>query len=85
MQSKTVILATGGTIAGVAATPDEVLAYRAGAIDIVSLAAAVPPLADLPLEFETVAAVDSKDMTALIWQRLAQRAAQHLARSDVGG
>jgi L-asparaginase len=85
MQSKTVILATGGTIAGVAAGPDEVLAYRVAAIDIAALAAAVPPLTALPLEFETVAAVDSKDMTASIWQRLAQRAGHHLARSEVGG
>ncbi|MCU0814799.1 MAG: asparaginase, partial [Burkholderiaceae bacterium] len=46
---------------------------------------AVPPLADVPLECEQVAQLDSKDMTHAVWQRLARRCAHHLARAEVAG
>jgi L-asparaginase len=47
--------------------------------------AAVPALQGLRLEAEQVAQIDSKDMSAAVWQALAQRAAAHLARPEVGG
>ena len=42
-------------------------------------------LADHRLEAESVAAIDSKDMDAATWQRLARRVAHHLARPEVAG
>jgi L-asparaginase len=49
------------------------------------LVRAVPPLADVPLEAEQVAQVDSKDMSHEVWRALALRCAHHLARPDVDG
>jgi L-asparaginase len=85
MQSKVVILGTGGTIAGVAPEGRGDLAYQAAQLGIETLVRAVPELADVPLECEQVAQVDSKDMTHAVWQALAQRVHHHLARDDVGG
>jgi L-asparaginase len=81
----TVILGTGGTIAGTAASPDDDLGYRAGQIGVASLVAAVPALESLPLQAEQVAQIDSKDMSYAVWQRLAHRLLVHLARPEVGG
>ena len=80
-----VILATGGTIAGTAAAGTDTIGYRAGALGVDALVAAVPVLADHRLEPESVAAIDSKDMDAATWQRLAARVAHHLARPEVAG
>jgi L-asparaginase len=80
-----VILATGGTIAGTAASSTDTTGYRAGALGADALIAAVPALAQHRLESEAVAAIDSKNMDAATWQRLAQRAAHHLARPEVAG
>ena len=85
MQSKIVILGTGGTIAGTAASATDGVGYSAAQLGVAQLVAAVPALAALPLECEQVAQLDSKDMDFAIWQRLAQRAAFHLARADVAG
>lgn len=82
---KIVVLATGGTIAGTAAAPGDNIGYRAAQLGADELVAAVPALAGAPLETEQVAQVDSKDMDVAIWQRLAQRAAHHLARAEVAG
>ena len=78
-----VILATGGTIAGTASTSTDTTGYRAGALGVEALIAAVPALAERRLEAESVAAIDSKDMDADTWQRLAGRVAHHLARPEV--
>ena len=68
-----VILATGGTIAGTASASTDTTGYRAGALGAAALIAAVPALAERRLEAESVAAIDSKDMDAATWQRLAAR------------
>ena len=81
----TVILGTGGTIAGEAAAPGEALRYSAARIGIDSLVRAVPALAGLALQAEQVAQVDSKDMDHAIWAALARRCAAHLARPEVAG
>jgi L-asparaginase len=81
----TVILGTGGTIAGTAASAQDCLGYRAAQLGVADLVAAVPALRGLPLEAEQVAQVDSKDMSNAVWQTLAQRAAAHLGRPEVGG
>jgi L-asparaginase len=81
----TVVLGTGGTIAGTAASMQDSIGYRAAQLGIADLVAAVPPLQGLRLEAEQVAQIDSKDMSNAVWQALAQSAAAHLARPEVGG
>ena len=83
--SKVVILGTGGTIAGTAAKPGDNVGYIAAQLGVAQLVDAVPGLADVPLETEQVAQVDSKDMTFEIWLALAQCVEHHLARADVVG
>ena len=85
MQSKIVILGTGGTIAGTAARATDAVGYTAAQLGVAQLVAAVPALAQMPIECEQVAQLDSKDMDFATWQRLAQRCAFHLARADVAG
>jgi L-asparaginase len=85
MPSNIVILGTGGTIAGAASNPSDNVGYTAGQRSVGDLLAAVPDLQGLPIEWEQVAQLDSKDMDHATWQRLAQRAAHHLAREDVAG
>jgi L-asparaginase len=80
-----VILGTGGTIAGMAASAADNVGYTAGALAVQQLVSAAPPLAAVPLATEQVASLDSKDMDAATWQRLAGRAAFHLARPEVAG
>jgi L-asparaginase len=85
MQSRIVILGTGGTIAGTAASAADAIGYTAGQLGVAQLVAAVPALAGQPIECEQVAQIDSKDMDHATWQRLAQRAVHHLGRGDVAG
>jgi L-asparaginase len=85
MASKIVILGTGGTIAGAAASAEDAVGYTAAQIGIGHLVAAVPALRELDIECEQIAQLDSKDMDAATWQALAARAAHHLARADVAG
>ena len=83
--STIVILGTGGTIAGTASGNADGIGYTAAQRGVDDLVAAVPALADRWLDIEQVAQIDSKDMSHAVWQRLAQRLAHHLARSDVSG
>jgi L-asparaginase len=88
MQSKAktvVVLGTGGTIAGVAATPADHVGYRAAQLGVAALVAAVPASAGLVIETEQVAQLDSKDMDFATWRALAQRTAHHAARAEVAG
>jgi L-asparaginase len=80
-----VVLATGGTIAGQAASAASHTGYEAGALDAADLVAAVLPLHALPLEAETLARLDSCDMDDATWQALAARLSWHLARPEVAG
>jgi L-asparaginase len=84
-QSKTVVLGTGGTIAGTAASAGDDVGYTAAQIGVEQLVAAVPALRGVALECEQVAQLDSKDMDFATWQRVARRCTDHLARSDVSG
>ena len=83
--AKLVILGTGGTIAGTAAQAGDNVGYTAAQRSIADLLAGVPALAAQAFETEQVAQLDSKDMDAATWQRLAQRVAHHLARPEVAG
>lgn len=72
-KKKVVILATGGTIAGVG-TPGENLGYTSGQIAGADLVAAVPEIADYAdVTVEQICNVNSDDMTAEIWLKLAHR------------
>lgn len=79
------VLATGGTIAGEAARPEQSLAYRAAQRGVAALIAAVPALAAWPLEAEQLAQLDSKDMGPEVWRPLLARVQAHLARPAAGG
>lgn len=83
--ARIVILATGGTIAGTAATATDSLGYTAAQLGIAQLLAAVPALAGQPIEAEQVAQIDSKDMGMEVWRSLTRRVAHHLARPEVSG
>jgi L-asparaginase len=78
-----VVLGTGGTIAGEAASPSDELSYRSAALPIGALLGDLQPPPGFTLESEQVAQLDSKDMDFATWRRLALRAASHLARDDV--
>ncbi|MFM7705974.1 MAG: asparaginase [Rubrivivax sp.] len=81
----TVILGTGGTIAGEADAPGEALRYTAARRAVSALVQAVPALAGLELQAEQVAQVDSKDMGPAVWTALAQAVERHLRRAEVSG
>lgn len=77
------VLATGGTIAGVQGSG---LGYRAAALDIDTLVAAVPGIDKLAtLRCEQVCAIGSQDMDEVHWVRLLERVRTHLAREDCDG
>lgn len=84
-ERKVVVLGTGGTIAGTAASATDSIGYRAATVGVEVLVAAVPALAGQPLECVQVAQLDSKDMEFAVWQALAAATAQQLARSEVAG
>lgn len=85
IEGKIVVLGTGGTIAGTAASAADNVGYRAAQLGVAALVAAVPPLAGLPIEGEQVAQLDSKDMSHELWLLLARRVSHHLQRPDVAG
>ncbi len=80
-----VVLGTGGTIAGTAASSSDDNGYTAAQLSITQLLATVPELVGVPVESEQVAQIDSKDMSHAVWQALALRVAHHLARAEVAG
>jgi L-asparaginase len=82
---KIVILATGGTIAGVQPGPNDP-GYKAGEVSIDQLIKAVPQLKDLAdISGEQIASIGSQTMTNDVWIKLAQRANAMLKRPDVDG
>jgi len=85
MDSKIVILGTGGTLAGAASDPADNVGYRAAQIAIADIVARIPALTAVALQTEQVAQIDSKDMSFSIWRKLATRVAYHVDRSDVAG
>ena len=83
--STVVVLGTGGTISGTAASPDDNLGYVAGTVGVDALVAGVGGPAGVRVETEQIAQLDSKDMDFATWRRLAQRVAHHAARPEVAG
>jgi L-asparaginase len=80
-----VILATGGTIAGAAATGTQ-SGYTSGAVTIDAMLNAVPGINDLAnIKGEQIANVGSQDMSFDIMLKVAKRANELLAKPDVDG
>lgn len=80
-----VVLGTGGTISGLAASPDDNVGYVAGSVGVDKLVAAAPSRAGVRVEPEQIAQLDSKDMDFATWRRLAEQVAHHAARPEVSG
>lgn len=82
---KVAILATGGTIAGTAASSEQLTGYKAGVLTAEQLIDAVPGIKTLAtITAEQIANVDSSQMTVAIWIKLAKRINEILA-GDVDG
>jgi len=79
-----VVLGTGGTIAGTAASAADNVGYVAAQRGVDALVAVLGASAQA-LEVEQVAQLDSKDMDFAVWHRLVTRVAHHLARPEVAG
>jgi L-asparaginase len=80
-----VILATGGTIAGAAASQTEA-GYQSGAVGVDILIQAVPQLADLAqIKGEQIASIGSQDMNDEVWLKLGKRVNELVGSSDVDG
>ena len=80
-----VILATGGTIAGAAASGTQ-SAYTSGAVTIDAMIAAVPGIKDMAnIKGEQISNVGSQDMSFDIMLSLAKRINELLAKPDVDG
>src|ERR1044072_5799818 len=78
-----VILATGGTIAGAAATGTQA-GYTSGAVTIDAMLAAVPGIKDLAnIRGEQISNVGSQDISFDIMLTLARRINELLAKDDV--
>ena len=81
-----VILGTGGTIAGRAASVSDNIGYTAAQVGVEELLAAIPALAQAGTVLtEQVAQVDSKDMSFAVWAKLAARVSHYLTQPDVQG
>jgi len=80
-----VVLATGGTIAGAAAS-DVQAGYTSGQVGVEQLLAAVPQAKKLAnLKGEQISNIGSQDMNDEVWLKLARRINELLAKSDVDG
>ena len=86
---KIVVLGTGGTIAGTAANRADNIGYTAAQVGVAQLLEGLPGLPTVlggrTLVSEQVAQIDSKNMSFLVWQWLAERLCFHLAQTDVKG
>jgi len=84
-KANVVILATGGTIAGAAASGTQA-AYKSGAVTIDAMIAAVPGIGDLAtIKGEQISNVGSQDMTMDIMLKLANRINELAQSNDVDG
>lgn len=80
-----VILATGGTIAGAAATGTQA-GYTSGAVTIDAMIAAVPGIKDMAnIKGEQISNVGSQDMSFDIMLSLAKRINELMTKADVDG
>ncbi|MEA9389820.1 fructose-asparagine asparaginase [Acerihabitans sp. TG2] len=81
-----VILATGGTIAGSAASNTQTTGYKAGALGVDTLINAVPEVKKIAdVTGEQIANIGSENMTSDVILKLSKRVNELLARDDVDG
>ena len=81
-----VIIATGGTIAGVASSSTETKDYRPGVIDVGSLIKSVPGIEKVAkISGEQIANIVSSNITNDIWLKLANRVNELLLKKEVDG
>jgi L-asparaginase len=81
---KIVVLATGGTIAGLASDAAKPQNYTAGQVAVADLLQGVAH-GGIELLSEQVAQIDSKDMSFAVWQSLLARVSHCLEQDDVQG
>lgn len=79
------VLGTGGTISGQATSASDNVGYTAGEVGVDALLQGIDLPPGLPVWAEQVAQLDSKDMDFTVWQALAARCAEALAREDIRG
>ncbi len=79
-----VVLATGGTIAGLASDVQRPHNYQAGQVGVGDLLRGLTS-DDLRVQTEQVVQIDSKDMSFTVWQSLLGRVSHHLSQEDVQG
>jgi L-asparaginase len=78
------VLGMGGTIAGRAASPHDVVGYQAGVVPVADLVAGMAPPVGWRVQAQQVANVDSKDMTVALWQALLGAVHARLQQPEVG-
>ena len=85
--TKIVVLGTGGTIAGTAASALDNIGYTAAQLGVEALLQSVPDLSALSekWECEQVSQIDSKDMEFAVWIALAHLCQAHLEDPQVRG
>ncbi len=77
------LLATGGTIAGKAASETATTGYEAGALGVKDLLGSLPEAQNFAqVTGEEISSIDSKDMTDDIWFSLAERANELEGETD---
>src|SRR5262245_12772558 len=82
---KVIIVATGGTIAGAAASGTSA-GYQSGAVGVDILIEAVPHMKEIAdVSGEQIASIGSQDMNDEVWLKLAKRVNEILAKPDVNG
>jgi len=82
---RVIILATGGTIAGVGASSDRA-GYEAGKIPVDQLVGAIPTVKKIAtINGEQISSVGSQDMTIDIWKKLAVRINEIIAKKEADG
>ncbi|MCI1750983.1 asparaginase [Megasphaera cerevisiae] len=80
------IIACGGTIAGKAASAEDLTGYKAGEVTIDELLRSVPQIEQYAgVQGEQFCNIDSSNMTEQLWLALAQRVQEVASRPDVDG
>ena len=80
-----VILATGGTIAGVG-EPGKDMGYKSGSLTAKELVDAIPELSSIAnIQVEQVCNINSDDITSALWIKLAKRIAEQQNDPQVDG
>ncbi len=82
---RVVVLGTGGTIAGRAASAGDNIGYVAGEVGVADLLESIGAPSGITLVAEQIAQVDSKDMSFNVWHQLARRCAHWSNVPDVIG